>query len=552
MENAIQPGNGTQRQVDAVVIGAGFAGLYTLHCLRDRLGLTTQVYEAGSDVGGTWYWNRYPGARCDSESVFYMFSDHLSKDILQEWNWSERYAGQAEILRYLQFVADKMDLRRGIQFNTRVDSAVFDEAANRWLVTTNDGQTVSARYLITGVGCLSKPFTPEFKGMETFAGQSCHTAEWPDEGIDFTGKRVAVVGTGATAVQIVPEIAGDVEQLYVLQRTPSHDVPGRNHPLDDAYIAEIKGRYGEVWDHTRDSFGGFPFSPGEGSATDATPDQRTQIYNAAWQKGGLGGFAFGTFGDLMVNKEANDTIVDFICEKIHETVEDPEVAEALSPRYPFFTKRPPLEHGYYETFNQDKVTLVDVKAAPIREITPTSIITENAEYEVDIIIFATGFDAMTGALFAMDIQGRDGIKLQQKWAEGPRTYLGLATEGFPNMFMISGPQSPSVLTNMPVSIEQHVEWISQCIQAMDEKGVDCIEPLPIAEEQWLAHHAEVSDATLIPQTDSWWVGANVPGKKRLLYPYPGGLDNYRKVCDQVAENGYDGFAQTTHEVSAVS
>lgn len=532
-----------RREFDAVIIGAGFAGMHMLHHLRDDLGLSARVYEAGGDVGGTWYWNRYPGARCDSESVYYMFSDHVSKEILQEWTWSERFAAQPEILRYLRFAADKLDLRRDIQFDTRVASAVFDEARGRWTIRTEAGEQVSARYLISAVGCLSTPYTPDFRGMDSFRGESYHTARWPEREVSFAGKRVAVIGTGATAVQVVPEIAPKAGHVYVFQRTPSHDLPGRNRPLDEKYVSEIKSRYEEIWRTTRDTRGGFPYPVSHASARDVSPEERRRVYEEAWQRGGLG-FGFGTFNDLLVNKESNDTAVEFLSAKIHEIVRDPKVADLLSPKYPFFTKRPPLEHGYYEAFNRDNVTLVDVRSSPIEEITPRGVRTGDGEYEVDLIVYATGFDAMTGALFAIDIRGRGGVPLKEQWAEGPRTYLGLATCGFPNLFMITGPQSPSVLTNMPVSIEQHVEWIGGCIRYMREHGFACIEPRPQAESGWVEHHAQVSDMTLIPQTDSWWVGANVPGKRRLLYPYPGGLDNYRKACDQVAARGYEGFALT--------
>ncbi|MEC9340136.1 MAG: NAD(P)/FAD-dependent oxidoreductase, partial [Pseudomonadota bacterium] len=464
-------------ELDALVIGAGFAGMYTLHRLRDKLGLSVQVCEAGSDVGGTWYWNRYPGARCDSESAYYMFTDHLSKEILQEWTWSERYAAQPEILSYLRFVADRMDLRRDIRFDTRVTSAWFDEAAARWVVTTDRGERFAARFLITGVGCLSKPFKPKLPGLENFSGECCHTAEWPRGGIDFSGKRVAVIGTGATAVQVVPEIAPDAAHLYVFQRTPSHDLPGRNFPLDEAAAAQIKGRYDEIWSTARNSFGGFPVPNPQTSALEVSDEERRRRYDAAWEKGGLG-FGFGTFGDLLLSKEANDTAVAYFAERIHEIVDDPQVADRLTPKYPFFTKRPPLEHGYYEAFNRANVTLVDVRETPIEAITAAGIRTSDDDFPVDVIILATGFDAMTGTLFDIDIRGRQGLPLKDKWADGPRTYLGLTTAGFPNLFMISGPQSPSVLTNMPVSIEQHVEWIADCIAYLNGQGIDSIEPTP--------------------------------------------------------------------------
>ncbi len=549
MVRAQETGSRPATELDAVVVGAGFAGMAMLRSLRDTLGLSARVYEAGDDVGGTWYWNRYPGARCDSESVYYMFSDRVSEEILQEWTWTERYATQPEILRYLQFVADKLDLRRDIQFNTRITSAVFDEARSRWLVTTDTGERISAKFFITGVGCLSVPFMPSFEGLDDFRGEWHHTAEWPAEGVDFTGKRVAVIGTGATAVQVVPEIAPDAAHVYVFQRTPSHDLPGRNRPLDQAYVRDLKANYRDVWTQARDTRGGFPYPVAHASALDVTPEERKRVYEEAWDRGGLG-FGFGTFSDLLLNKESNDTAVEFLRSKIHEIVDDPKVADLLSPKYPFFTKRPPLEHGYYEAFNRKNVTLVDAQQSPIERITAKGVRTAGAEFEVDIIVFATGFDAMTGALFAMDIRGRGGAGLKERWADGPRTYLGLATRGFPNMFMITGPQSPSVLTNMPVSIEQQVEWITGCVDHMRRNEIDCIEASTAAEDGWIAHHEMIAGATLISQTDSWWVGANIPGKQRYLYPYAGGLDNYRKFCDDVAAKGYEGFALGAGSVTA--
>ena len=535
-------------ELDAFIVGAGFGGMHMLYWLRDKLGFSARVYEAASDVGGTWYWNRYPGARCDSESIYYMFPDHVSEEILQEWTWSERYARQPEILRYLQFVSEKLDLRRDIQFDTRVASAVFDKDSNRWDITTERGERVVAKFFITAVGCLSTPFTPQFKGIESFEGSSFHTAEWPQGEVDFTRKRVAVIGTGATAVQLVPEIAEETAHLYVFQRTPSHDLPGRNHELDEDYIREVKATYKDIWKTAREAPAGFPFRLGTAAALEVTPEERQSAYEAAWERGSLAFFA--TFTDLAINREANDTANEFIRSKIRETVRDPEVAELLTPKYPLGTKRPPLEHGYYEAFNRDNVTLVDVQRAPIEEITPNGVWTADAEYEVDCIIYATGFDAMTGALLGMDIRGRGGVTLKEKWADGPRTYLGLTTQGFPNMFMITGPQSPSVLTNMVMSIEQHVEWIADCMNHMRERGHECIEALSEAEDGWMAHHTEVADATLIPQTDSWWVGANIPGKKRILYPYVGGLPIYRIKCDEVAANSYEGFALSAQPVAA--
>ena len=537
-----------QTAFDAVVVGAGFAGLYMLHCLRE-LGLSARVYEAGGDVGGTWYWNRYPGARCDSESIYYGFSERLSEDILQEWTWSERYAAQPEILRYLNHVADTLDLRRDIQFNTRVRAAAYDEARNRWEITTEDA-AVTATYLITAVGCLSAENLPPFEGIDTFQGQWYHTGRWPHEAVDFTGQRVAVIGTGATAVQVVPEVAKQAAQVYVFQRTANYDLAGQNRPLDPAYVREVKAHYKEIWETARASAFGFPYGVLDRSALAVSPEERQRIYEEGWAVGGFH-FLFDTFSDLIFDKEANDTAAEFVRAKIRATVHDADVAELLAPKdHPISTKRPPLEHGYYEAFNRDNVTLVDIRRAPIQTITAHGVRTADREYAVDSIIFATGFDAMTGSLTRMDIRGRGGLSLKEKWAAGPRTYLGVATRGFPNMFMITGPQSPSVLSNMPVSIEQHGDWIADCLSYLRAHGVNSIEPTLDAEDRWVAHVAEVAAATLLPLADSWWVGANIPGKPRQLYAYIGGVGPYRTRCDEVAANGYEGFALVVHSMCA--
>ncbi|HWO94620.1 MAG TPA: NAD(P)/FAD-dependent oxidoreductase [Dehalococcoidia bacterium] len=542
--------SGARPDFDAVVVGAGFSGLYMLRRLRDVLGLSARVYEAGGDVGGTWYWNRYPGARCDSESIYYCFSDNVSEELLQEWTWSERFAAQPEILRYLQFVADRLDLRRDIQFNTRITAAHWDEAANLWRIHADDGTVVTATYFISALGCLSQKNLPDFKGLDSFQGDWYHTGAWPHEGVDFTGKRVAVIGTGATAVQVVPEVAKQASHLYVFQRTPNYDIPGENRPLDEAYMQSVKASYREIWRKARDAGNGFPYQVEDRSALSVTPEERQAIFEAAWKQGGFY-VGFGTFNDFLLSKEANDTIAEFIRSKIRETVHDPEVADLLSPKdYPFLTKRPPLEHGYYEAFNRDNVTLVDIRRSSIEEITPRGVRAGGKEYEVDSIIFATGFDAMTGALLAIDIRGTGGQTLKEHWADGPLTYLGLATNGFPNMFTITGPQSPSVLTNMPVAIEQHVEWISDCIAYMREHGLSRIEAQREAEDGWVDHANQIANMTLLLQTDSWWVGANIPGKKRIAYPYVGGLGNYRKVCDDVAANGYKGFELSAEQVTS--
>ena len=529
---------------DAVVVGAGFGGLSMLQNLR-QLDMSVKVFERGDGVGGTWYWNRYPGARCDSESVYYMFSDHFSPQILDEWTWSERFAAQPEILDYLNFVTDKMDLRRDIQFGTAVTGAVYDEANNRWEITTDDGGTTTARYLVTAVGCISTTNLPAFPGLADYAGERYHTGAWPHAPVDFSGKRVAVIGTGATGVQAIPEIAKQAAHLVVFQRTPNYDIPARNRPLDTEYVQEVKAEYPELWEKARASGFGLPYQVVEGSAAEAPPEERQQRYQRAWDKGG---FYIGleTYSDFLVNKDSNDTISDFIRSRIRETVRDPATAELLAPSdHPFFTKRPPLETDYYVTYNRDNVTLVDINRTPIATITRDGLRTSEQEYAFDAIVFATGFDAMTGTLFKMGITGRDGLALEDKWADGPSTYLGLMTHGFPNLFMITGPQSPSVLSNMPVAIEQNTEWIAGLIEHMREVGADYSEATAEAERGWVEHHNQVADATLLLGTNSWWVGANIPGKPRTLYPYVGGVGAFRDICADVARKGYEGITLTS-------
>ncbi len=524
---------------DAVVIGAGFSGLYMLYRLRDLLGMSAKVFEAGDGVGGTWYWNRYPGARCDSEAYMYCFS--FDKELMQEWEWSMKYPEQPEILRYLNHVADRFNLRRDIQFNTRVTAAHFNEATNLWDVTTDKGEKVTARYVITGIGCLSAGQVPNIKGRETFAGESYHTGSWPHEGVDLTGKRVGVIGTGSSAVQAIPVIAKQAGQLFVFQRTPQYTIPARHGNVDKAVFDEIKTRYDEVYEKARWSAGGFPNDALERSALDASPEERLAVYEAGWEQGGFQ-FFYGSFGDIATDLRANATASEFIRGKIREIVADPETAEKLVPvDHPFSSKRALIDTNYFETYNRDNVTLVDIRHAPIEEITPTGIRTTDGAYDLDVIIFATGFDAMTGAFFKMDIRGKGGLALKEKWSEGPKTYLGLASVGFPNFFMITGPGSPSVLSNMPVSIEQHVEWIADVVEYMREREIEVIEPDAQAEKDWGVHLNELADATLYPLADSWYLGANIPGKPRVFMPYVGGVGTYRQKCIDVRANGYEGF-----------
>ena len=533
------PGNSGQGSVlDAVVVGAGFSGLYMLHRLRE-LGLSTRVYEAADGVGGTWYWNRYPGARCDSESYYYSYS--FSDAIQQEWEWTCRYPDQPEILKYLEFVADSLDLRRDIQFRTRVTAARYDEQANCWDIETDTGARVSARFLISAVGCLSAAQVPKFKGLETFQGPWYHTGQWPHEGVDFSGKRVGIIGTGSSGIQSIPVIASQAAHLTVFQRTPNFTVPARNGPMSAEFQRNVKANYAAIRQKNRESGFGMPFDVPEKSALEIPPEQRKRDYDALWEVGGFR-FLLESYHDLILNKEANDTAADYVRAKIREIVKDPATAEALSPRsHPIGTKRPPIDTDYYETFNRDNVTLVNLRTSPIEEITRTGIRTRDAAYKLDAIVFATGFDAMTGALFNLGIRGKGGITLQERWADGPHTYLGIATAGFPNLFIITGPGSPSVLSNMPVSIEQHVEWIADCIEYLRGHELNSIEPTEEAQQAWVAQVNEVANATLFPQADSWYMGANIPGKPRVFMPYPGGVGVYRQICSEVAAKGYEGF-----------
>ena len=523
---------------DAVVIGAGFSGLYMLHRLREA-GFTARVIEAADGVGGVWYWNRYPGARCDSESIYYSFT--FSEEIWKEWTWSSRFAEQPEILRYLNFVADKLDLRRDIQFNTRVDKAEYDEKNNRWLIHLNDQTILSSKYFITGIGCLSARNVPDFKGLDRFEGEWYHTGRWPHEEVHFEGKRVGVIGTGSSGVQIIPKIAEKAKHLTVFQRTPQYSTPARNRPLNPEFVQKVKDSYEEYKKITRTTPSGLGVLPLGESAIKDSPEKRRQMYEKTYTSGGID-FQF-TYADLITNAESNETACEFIRSKIREIVKDPEVAEKLMPNYYYFTKRPIIDTNYFETYNRDNVSLVDVKENPITEITPKGIKTTEKEYELDMIVFATGYDAMTGPLFRLDIRGKNRISLKEKWENGARvrTHLGLTTSGFPNMFMITGPESPSVLVNVPAAIEQHVEWIGDCIEYLRDNNIDVIEAEVEAEEAWSKHCQEVANGTLFPKTASWYTGKNIEGKPAGFLIYVGGLDTYRKKCDEVAKNGYEGF-----------
>jgi cyclohexanone monooxygenase len=523
--------------VDVVVVGAGFGGLYMLHRLRG-LGLSAIVFEAAAGVGGTWYWNRYPGARCDVESMQYSYS--FSEELQQEWRWSEVFSGQPEILRYANFVADRLDLKRDICFETRVTDATFDEATHRWAVRTDRGDSVSARYCVMATGCLSTARMPDFPGMDSFKGSTYHTGQWPHEGVDFTGLRVGVIGTGSSAIQAIPVIAQQAAHVTVFQRTPNFSIPSRNGPMPETYEQSWKRQYAEQRAKARMSRNGVLTNPNDVAAIQTPEEQRLAIYEERWASGGTTFMA--AFNDLIFSKASNDTASDFVRGKIRGMVKDPVKAELLAPKdHPIGTKRICVDTDYYLTYNRPNVSLVNVRNAPIEALTPNGLRTGAQEYEFDAIVFATGFDAMTGALTRINIAGRGGETLAAKWEGGPRTYLGLMTAGFPNLFMITGPGSPSVLSNMIVSIEQHVDWITECLGHLKGRQLDCIEPTLSAENDWVDHVNKVADTTLYPSAASWYMGANIPGKPRVFMPYIGGVGAYRQKCDEIAASGYQGF-----------
>jgi cation diffusion facilitator CzcD-associated flavoprotein CzcO len=531
--------------LDAVVIGAGFSGMYMLKSLRDKLGLKVKVIEMGDTVGGTWYWNRYPGARCDSDSYIYVCS--WDKQALQEWEWSERYPEQPEILRYLEYIAKRHDLKRDIQFGAKVTGAEFDEKTNLWTVHTDKGDPVTARYVITAVGTLTTTNMPKFKGLENFKGKWYHTSRFPHSGVDFTGKRVAMVGTGATAVQAIPEIAQQAKHLTVFQRTANYCVPARNGKVDPEVVKARKADYENIIKRTRESFFGQEHYFIMKSALEATPEEREAEFDKKWDAGGFA-FWLANYQDMFFVEEANELCADYIRRKIRKTVIDQSIADRLMPKgHHYGCKRQPLDTNYYETFNKPNVQLVDATMdGAIEEITEKGIRAGGKEYEFDIIVFATGFDAMTGPLKALNLKGRGGLTLDKVWADGPHSYLGVSVAGFPNLFTLTGPQSPSVLTNMPVAIEQHVEWVADCIEHMEKTGKTSIEATQKAQEDWVAHVNGVVNMTLMAKANSWYMSANIPGKPRAFLPYldPEGVGGYTKRCAEIAAKGYEGFSLT--------
>lgn len=533
----------TSENFDAIIVGAGFSGLYQLYCLREKLNLRTRVLEAGGGLGGTWYWNRYPGARCDSESHTYCY--YFDQSLLEEWSWSERYPGQEEILKYLNFCAQKFDLERDINYNERVVDASWDSEAKLWRIKTQAEKTYCASFLITAVGCLSSANMPTIDGLKNFKGEVYHTGQWPHESVNFTNKSVVVVGTGSTGIQAIPEIAKQAKSVYVLQRTPNFSVPARNRLLSKDFHSKFVSQI-DVWrSKMLESRHGHPWVAPNRQVRKTDPEERIRIMEAAWRRGGLG--FRESFDDVLLDEDSNTIMSDFIRQKIRETVKDPETAEKLLPKdHPFGTKRPPIDTQYFETFNREHVHLIDLKENGISSCFSGGVLlSDGTKLFADMIVFATGFDAMTGALQKMNIRGKKGLRLKEAWHTGPQTYLGLAVPEFPNMFIITGPGSPSVLTNMPRAIEQNVDWITDLLSHVIQNDYAEIGVAQANAKEWTAHVTDVANKTLLPKANhSWYLGANVPGKPRVFMPYAFGLNHYRDHCASVAKNGYEGFVMT--------
>lgn len=526
----------TRTDYDAIVVGAGFGGIYMLHKLRNDLGLRVRVFDKAGGVGGTWYWNRYPGALSDTEAFVYRYS--FDKELLQEWQLNTRYLKQPQILAYLENVVERYDLGRDIQFNTAIESATFDEARNIWQVTTDSGDTYTARYLVTALGLLSATNIPDIPGRETFDGELYHTGAWPEEH-DFTGKRVGVIGTGSTGIQAITALAPTVGHLTVFQRSPQYSVPAGNGPLAGEVVEAFKANYDNIWAGVRGSAVGFGFSESTVAASSVSEEERQRVFQEAWDLGGGFRFMFGTFADIATDPDANEAAAAFVRGKISEIVEDPETARKLTPT-DLYAKRPVCDSGYYQVFNRDNVELVDIKANPIAELTANAIRTEDGEeHELDVLIFATGFDAVDGNYNRIDIRGRSGMKMVDHWEDAPTSYLGVATSGFPNLFMISGPNGP--FANLPPSIESQGEWICDLVAKAEQSGVATIESTLEAEQAWTTSCLSIADVTLFPKAASWIFGANIPGKTNTVMFYLGGLGNYRNHLQMVADNNYEGF-----------
>jgi cyclohexanone monooxygenase len=528
--------------LDVAIVGAGFAGLYLLHKLRS-LGFRARVYEAGSDIGGTWFWNRYPGARCDVESMQYSYSFDAALE--QEWHWSERFATQPEILRYINHVADRFDLRRDVVLDTRIVAATFDPQAVRWALETAHGELIEATYCVMCTGCLSSSRLPAIDGLASFAGRILQTAQWPHEPVDLRDKRVGVIGTGSSGIQAIPLIARQAEHLTVFQRTPNFSVPARNWDMTEAYEQSWKSDYPALRKRARETtWSGTIYEFSDKGALQVDEAARSQEYERRWQKGGAN--FMHAFNDLLLDEQANRTAAAFVHGKIREIVADPDTAAALLPHdHPLGAKRICVDTDYYATYNRENVRLVDARKHPIERITPDGVIAGGETHPFDILVFATGFDALTGALTAIDIAGQGGRTLRQEWQDGPRSYLGLMVAGFPNLFTVTGPGSPSVLSNMIVSIEQHVDWIAACLAHLRSRGLDIIEAEPEAQRRWAEEVNAAAQRTLYPSASSWYMGANIPGKTRMFMPYVGGLGNYRRICAEIAEDGYRGFSCRT-------
>ena len=523
-----------------MIIGAGIAGMYQLYRLRE-LGLSVRVFEAGDGVGGTWYWNRYPGARLDSESYSYGYS--FSEELLQEWEWSEHFVSQPELLRYLEFVADKFELRPDIQFNSRIASAAFDEAQNAWEIETEDGRRARARFLITAVGPLSAPTLPRLEGLDSFNGEAYHTGLWPHEPVSLAGKRVGVIGTGASGVQVIQEAAKVAAHLTVFQRTPNYCTPLRNGPIDEKTQREIKASYPEIFRRCSESLGAFLHQLDPRSTLEVTQEEREAFWEQQYAKPGFALWG-ANFSDLWIDPAANDLATEFVCRKIRERVDDPEVAEKLIPKnHGFGTRRVPLETNYYEVYNQDNVELVDVLETPIERITPQGVEVGDVEYELDLLVYATGFEAVTGALARIDIRGEGGVELVKKWANGPRTYLGLSSAGFPNLLTLVGPHNGATFCNIPRCIEQNVGWTTDLIAHMRNENHQRFTPSEKAEAVWTEHIHETASMSLLSKTDSWFTGVNtnLPEKKRTFLTYAEGVPAFKERCDEVAAKGYEGF-----------
>ena len=523
--------------VDVVVVGAGFSGLYLLYRLR-KAGFSTRVFERGGDVGGTWYWNRYPGARCDVESLQYSYS--FDEQLQQDWHWPEKFSAQPDILAYANHVADRFNLKKDIEFNVEVKASRFDENLKTWKITTNTGEEIDAQYFIMATGCISTTQIPNIKGLSDYVGNTFHTGDWPHEEVDFSGQSIAVIGTGSSGIQSIPVLAKQAKKLTVFQRTPNYSIPSQNEPMTKKYERSWKDVYSERRKEMRYSAHGSLKDLNDVPALSVDEDQRQELYTKRWAIGGTG--FLGSFNDLLTNADANYTAAEYVRQQIKRVVKDKETAEILCPRsYPIGTKRICIDTGYFETYNRENVKLVDISKKPIQRLVADGIIVDDQLYPFDSIIFATGFDAMTGSIFNVDIKGRDGLALKEKWNAGPKTYLGLMSASFPNLFMITGPGSPSVKSNMIMSIEQHVDLVIETLLSMRRKGLSVVEPELEAENKWVDHVQEVANKTLFPQANSWYMGANIPGKPRLFMPYIGGVGAYREICEEIVANNYRGF-----------